>query len=204
MAIAWWTPLPPQRSGIADSSYALLGGLSAAIDVVAVVDDSVKDRVAAPPGVDVVGAREAASTRFTLDAYQLGNNWDFHGFMLRAALSRPGLLVLYDPSLYDFFVTLTGGTTSPILAEEVAYDSKGRFSAVTPPTIDVGKGRTDVDRLRLPMCRRLVESSRLVLVQSTAIRDVVRGALRDQTSLRRARQDGDGGASSTGGRRSPG
>jgi glycosyltransferase involved in cell wall biosynthesis len=142
------------------------------LEIVAVVDDSALGSARAPAGVEVVGAGDAVRRRFALDVYQLGNSWRYHGFMFPTVVRRPGLVAMHDPSIFDFVEQLTGGRTSPVLAEEVAYDSKGRFALATLPTVEVD-GRSEVDRLEVMMCRRIVEASRCVLVHSEAIATLV-------------------------------
>jgi glycosyltransferase involved in cell wall biosynthesis len=174
-SVAWWTPLPPQRSGIADYSYAVLEQMAQRLHITAVVEDRAVAGARAPEGVAVIGASRAACSPFDLDVYHFGNHWAYHGFMFEQALRRPGMLVLHDPSLYDFYRGLTGGSElSPVLAEELAYDSKGRYDTTRLPSVDVCEGTTAVDRLQVLMSRRLTEASRLTLVHSQWAAEVLR------------------------------
>src|ERR671920_286674 len=76
-----FTPLPPERNGIADYAAALLGALAEHYDCEAACEDWLAE---APPGVAVVDRalahRRAAQGRVL---HQLGNN-PGHGFVLRA------------------------------------------------------------------------------------------------------------------------
>ena len=171
MRIAWWSPLPPQRSGISDYSFELLAEISNDIQAIAVVRDDVVDLVESPPRVPVIGVSDylaGVAGSCDLDIYQMGNHLDFHGYMHSAVLSTPGLLVLHDLALLDFYVSACGGTRSPVLLEEARADDPAVIDDLPPILID---GREELDRLRFPLSRRLVEASRLTIVHSAWLRD---------------------------------
>lgn len=91
------TPLPPARNGIADYAYRVAGRLAIDYDSVILCDDPF---ALAPAGVPVMDPKQAfrlprARTCFV---HQLGNNFD-HGFVLHAALTNPGIVVLHDLKL---------------------------------------------------------------------------------------------------------
>jgi glycosyltransferase involved in cell wall biosynthesis len=166
MRIAWWSPLPPQRSGISDYSAMLLPHLREQVDVLAVVGDPVASTVRAPEGVRVVGATEyltGGAGPCDLDVYQMGNHALFHGYMHQHVLDRPGVLVLHDLSLLDFYISLCGGLDRVALLEEVRYNDP-TLDGVLPRTL-VG-GQYELDRMRLQLSRRLVEASLVTVVHS--------------------------------------
>jgi glycosyltransferase involved in cell wall biosynthesis len=80
LRLAVWSPLPPSTSGVADYVAESLPHLHTRFDVVTVAEE------APPPDVD-------------LDLYHLGNS-PAHAFVYRAALRRPGVVVLHDWSLH--------------------------------------------------------------------------------------------------------
>jgi glycosyltransferase involved in cell wall biosynthesis len=88
MRVAYYSPLPPSRSGIADYSTLLLPALRERIDIV-VAQDSKR-----PPDADVA-------------LYHLGNDPDAHGWILDALNERPGVVVLHEYVLHH----LIAGTT---------------------------------------------------------------------------------------------
>lgn len=96
-ALFAFTPLPPERNGIADYSALLLGALAPFYGVVAVTDAE-----AVPPphgvriGVDEADRRLAAVPARVL--HQIGNN-PGHSFVLRALRRHPGVVTLHDPGL---------------------------------------------------------------------------------------------------------
>ncbi|MFL5963552.1 MAG: glycosyltransferase [Gaiellaceae bacterium] len=88
MRAAYYSPLPPSRSGIADYSTLLLPALRERIDIV------VAERGKRAPQADVA-------------LYHLGNDPDAHGWILDALHERPGVVVLHEYVLHH----LIAGTT---------------------------------------------------------------------------------------------
>jgi glycosyltransferase involved in cell wall biosynthesis len=86
--VAYYSPLPPSRSGIADYSTLLLPALRERIDVVVAEE----------------GKRAPAAD---LALYHLGNDPDAHGWILDALNERPGVVVLHEYVLHH----LIAGTT---------------------------------------------------------------------------------------------
>jgi glycosyltransferase involved in cell wall biosynthesis len=108
--LAWYTPLPPMASGIADYSFELLPriGERAQVDAVAPKPRWPR-RLRVPPGMTLVGPDEAR-TRADENAYDavfyhLGNN-PFHEFVYQAALERPGITVFHDFVLHHLVAHL--------------------------------------------------------------------------------------------------
>ena len=169
--VGFWSPLPPQPSGIADYSYSILSELAKTFDVTAVVDDEfssvvpgkVRRRLQVPEGVAVANHATTKSNQFDCNIYQMGNNATFHSYMHDRVLEDPGLLVLHDPSLFDFYVGLCGGESSPSLREEVRLDLRTTNATIPKLRVD---GNDEVDRLALLMSRRLVDASLMTVVHS--------------------------------------
>ena len=90
--VAYFSPMPPESSGIADYSALLLPALRERLDV-----DVVKRGTKRPPrGTD-------------LPVYHLGNNPDAHGWILDALRRRPGAVVLHDFVLHHLVAGVTIG-----------------------------------------------------------------------------------------------
>ena len=92
MGVAYFSPMPPERSGIADYSALLLPELRQRIDVEVVRHG----RKRAPRGVDAC-------------LYHVGNNPDAHGWIVDALRRRPGVVVLHDFVLHHLVAGLTIG-----------------------------------------------------------------------------------------------
>ena len=90
--VAYYSPMPPERSGIADYSAHLLPALRERIDV------------------EVVRRGRKRPVRGTdLALYHVGNNPDAHGWIVEALRRRPGVVVLHDFVLHHLVAGLTIG-----------------------------------------------------------------------------------------------
>jgi glycosyltransferase involved in cell wall biosynthesis len=90
--VAYYSPLPPERSGIADYSALLLPALAERLDV----DVARRGRRRMPRGAD-------------LPLYHLGNDPESHGWILEALRARPGVAVLHEWVLHHLIAGLTLG-----------------------------------------------------------------------------------------------
>jgi glycosyltransferase involved in cell wall biosynthesis len=92
LKVAYYSPLPPERSGIADYSALLLPELERRLDVAVVRRGSRKP----PRGTDVA-------------LYHVGNNPDAHGWIVDALRRRAGVVVLHEFVLHHLIAGLTLG-----------------------------------------------------------------------------------------------
>ncbi|HEU5097585.1 MAG TPA: glycosyltransferase, partial [Roseiflexaceae bacterium] len=109
--LALWTPLPPQKSGIADYSTELLEHLTLKYDVEVFVDDGYL------PSIDLLNRyaiqhyhafeRRQAQLPFDCMIYQVGNSF-FHLYMYDVIRTWPGIIVLHDLLwgyvLFDYYL----------------------------------------------------------------------------------------------------
>lgn len=107
MRIAWFSPLPPHRSGIAAYSSEILPCLTSHAIEAFVDDGSGRHRVAEVrpiPGVPVHGAHDFvwrhARHPYDLVVYQLGNDL-CHNYMWPYLVRYAGLVVLHDAQLHQ-------------------------------------------------------------------------------------------------------
>src|SRR6478672_11118036 len=90
MRIAFFSPLPPAKSGIADYSAALLNSLHRIAEV-----EAFSER---PPHFD--------PARYDVCVYQIGNN-PYHIAPYQMALEHPGVVVLHEANLHHLITDLT-------------------------------------------------------------------------------------------------
>src|SRR5262249_10191137 len=88
--VAYYSPLPPSRSGIADYSALLLPALRERVEV-----------VVAEPG------KRAPATDVAL--YHVGNDPEAHGWIVDALRERPGVVVLHEYVLHHLIAGITIG-----------------------------------------------------------------------------------------------
>lgn len=101
--IAWLSPLPPQRSGIANYSYWLIKGLGPYVDLDLYcdetdVDGGLKTEFAVYP----LSAFPQQRQRYDEVIYHLGNNSLFHKQIYKLAWNFPATIVLHDYNISAF------------------------------------------------------------------------------------------------------
>jgi glycosyltransferase involved in cell wall biosynthesis len=92
LKVAYFSPLPPERSGISDYSALLLPALQERLDVAVVRRGTRRS----PRGTDVA-------------LYHVGNSPEAHGWIVDALRRHPGLVVLHDFVLHHLVAGLTIG-----------------------------------------------------------------------------------------------
>ncbi len=169
-----FSPLPPRRSGIAAYTAELAAALGRHRRVVVVVETAAD--IVDLPGAMVTcqaGYLAAGWLRALPHLYQLGNNAD-HGFVYRACLRRPGVLVLHDPVLHHLVEELTLGADDPAGYEAVMQYCHG------PAGLRLARLRqagvfSDAQRYRMPLHQAVVDASLGVLVHSAHAATRLRG-----------------------------
>jgi glycosyltransferase involved in cell wall biosynthesis len=94
--LAWFSPLPPMPSGIADYSSELLPLVAevAEVDVIC-PRPSLLRGAKAPPGISIRPPERFRPDRYDAIYYHLGNN-PWHEFVYETALRHPGICVFHD------------------------------------------------------------------------------------------------------------
>ena len=92
MRVAYFSPMPPERTGVADYSALLLPALEKRLDVTVVR----RGRKRVPRGAD-------------LALYHVGNNPDAHAWIVDALRRTPGVVVLHDFVLHHLVAGMTIG-----------------------------------------------------------------------------------------------
>lgn len=155
MRLAFFSPLPPVKSGIADYSEALLDPLS---------------RIAQ---VETFTTLPAAFDPSPYDAllYQLGNN-PYHSFAYEAALQHPGIVVLHEANLHHLIadITIRRGDWDAYMRELELNGSAEALEYAKRHVRTLERG----PQYDIPMLRTILERSRGVVVHSDAVGDVVR------------------------------
>jgi glycosyltransferase involved in cell wall biosynthesis/SAM-dependent methyltransferase len=157
LRVAFYSPLPPARSGIADYSAALIDALRPLADL----------EVFSAAGE----ARDPA--QFDIALYHVGNN-AYHDFVYEAALSHPGVVVMHESNLHHLIADLTikRGNWDAYVAEcEYNGGAAGRTFAERVRKLEVGP-----DYEGLPMTRRVLESARALVVHSRFLEQEMRSA----------------------------
>jgi glycosyltransferase involved in cell wall biosynthesis len=175
LRIAWFSPLPPQRSGVAEYSADLLPYLRERADIDVFVEDPLIHRgtgIAAEFSINhyLSFPDRMRRERYDLCVYQMGNDI-VHRFVFLTLLGYPGLVVLHEPMLHHFMLQmLSHGWTMRDYAYELDYNYGTRR-----PDIEamVAADATELARFEYPMIQRVVDSSLGIIVHSEFAADEV-------------------------------
>ncbi|MEP7365332.1 MAG: glycosyltransferase [Acidobacteriota bacterium] len=158
MKLAYFSPLPPARSGIADYSAMLLDELRGLLDV----------ETFAGEGKPFHGPAAGS-----IALYQLGNNAD-HIEAYETALRHPGVVVLHEANLHHLIsdITIRRGDWDAYISA-CAHDSgeAARAFAERVRALEVGP---DYDGV--PMLRRVLEKAQGLIAHSRYVADKCRQA----------------------------
>ena len=146
MRVAFFSPMPPSPSGIADYSQALVEQLQrlAKIEVFS-------------------GPSEFRPQEFDLALYQIGNN-PHHDFVYETALRHPGVVVMHEMNLHHLIadITIKRGDWDAYL-REVEYNGGAEALEYARR---VERLETGPDYEGVSMTRRLLESAKALIVHS--------------------------------------
>ncbi len=148
MKVAYYAPLPPARTGVADYAAALLAALRRH------------------------GTVEPHARKADVALYQLGNN-PLHREIYRRALAQPGVAVLHDAVLHHFML---GALDRAAYIDEFVYNY-GEWNRSLAEGLWRARASSGFDRryFDYPMLKRIAERSRAVVVHNPAAARMVRG-----------------------------
>ncbi len=155
--VAFFSPLPPARSGIADYSAALVEELRTLVNLEVFAS---KPERFEPADFDVV-------------LYQIGNNV-YHEFCYEAALEHPGVVVVHEANLHHLIADMTikrGDWDSYMRAVEQEGGPAAFAHAQRVRALEVGP-----DYEGVPMLRRLLARSKAAVVHSGCVESELRGS----------------------------
>ena len=157
MKVAFFSPLPPAKSGIADYSATLVSELALLADVTTFS--------AMPAHFDPAS--------FDVAVYQIGNN-GYHDFCYEMAVKHPGVVVIHEANLHHLLADLTikrGDWDAYLVEVEYEGGPEALAFAHRVRALEVGP-----DYEGVPMLRRLLARSRAAIVHSECVRGELRQA----------------------------
>lgn len=174
MKLALFSPLNPQKSGIADYSEELLPYLAKRAEIDIVIDVGIT-----PTTEHIVKnfsiypfthfEQRHHQTPYDLCLYQMGNNTAYHRYMDASIQAHPGVVTLHDYVLHHFY--------AEIFAEEERYDEYQL--AMESYYGELGKKiaekfrqgiRSDYVNYQLPFYQRVVNPSLGTIVHSSYLK----------------------------------
>ena len=158
MRVAYYSPLPPQQSGIADYSALLLPALRRHVDVA------------------VARRRRPLFRKTGVALYHVGNDPEAHGWIVDALRRRPGVVVLHDFVLHHLVAGTTlgrGDAPAYVRAMERAAGPGGRLLAeqvaagAAPPPWET---RAE----EFPLVDEVLDHATALIVHSRYVEDLAR------------------------------
>jgi glycosyltransferase involved in cell wall biosynthesis len=168
----WFSPLPPARTGIADYTFGILAELSHRAEVTLWTDragwDPALEQYATvrhyqPDRVDWVEVNRAG-----LSFYNIGNNHLHHASIWQVSRQSPGVVILHDARLHDFFESLYRGhwrDEAGYLAQiEKHYGEEGLLAATE--FVTARHGDFDLMAQRFPLTPAVLENALAAVVHT--------------------------------------
>jgi len=175
MRLAYFSPLPPQRSGIADYSAELVPCLAEHLELELFVDEGVRVDPEIRDRFPVHGERAFPGLwergRFDAVLYHLGNNPDFHSRIWRTLTAYPGILVLHEAMVHHLVrgMTLSKGDLEGYV-EEMRYAYGRTGQGLARRSLDTG---IPLDVWSYPLFERAVDASLAVITHNEFTRQRV-------------------------------
>ncbi len=161
MRVAYYSPMPPSRSGIADYSALLVPALSERVEV-----------TVARPG------RFRRDPKADVRLYHVGNDAEAHGWIVETLRRRPGVVALHDFVLHHLVVGLTfarGNAAGYLAAMEREAGLVGRLLAYAvldnklPPLWETRPEE-------FPLCGEVLDRATGLIVHSRYVEERARAA----------------------------
>jgi len=177
--ILYASPFPPQASGIADYSMAMVEALRGRFDLTLYVRGE-----EGPPGFPALrrGVDPVAFEAFDERVYHIGNNFAYHDYIYEAALRHPGVVVLHECVLYYLVIGLY--RERPDFYRRLYEIGGARAVSIVKYLVKEG---ADLMRYhapeRLPLNRELLRSENRFIVHSHYAERMVRAEAGDQARV---------------------
>jgi glycosyltransferase involved in cell wall biosynthesis len=177
--LAFVSPFPPQRSGIADYAAGLLPGLARQFEITLVSE--VPPQLPGPAHAWVDARR--GGWRRALDAcdvalYQMGNH-PLHGFVFDALSEYPGVVTLHEVLLHASLAGRWLPADPERYVAEMRYAHGPDGERAARQAIDKALAIWDYEPWRYPLTRRVVDNARGLVLHSRFALDRVREIRRD-------------------------
>ncbi len=173
LKLAYFSPLPPAPSGIADYSQQLLPALATQFDITMFVDDptAVSSPLTQQFPTYPISDYPARRWQTDLPLYHMGNSLH-HAAIYDTLIQYPGLVVLHDYGLHHFVAGHTTGRSDFVrFWREMVYN-EGVAGART--TWAIAREEARQEPFSTPLNGRVRDASLALLVHSDYVRDLLR------------------------------
>ena len=175
MRLNWFSPLPPERSGIAEFTAALAPLIRQRTQARYISERRGVGAQGAFPGAESLeDLRQVDVNRADLNVYNIGNNASFHGEIWRLASEYPGIVILHDFRLQHLFggMFLTGRNDREGYLS-LMRDAYGREGEAAASLMATGRASTEAVSELFPLVEVALRGAAGVVVHSDeALQDV--------------------------------
>ncbi len=180
MKIAYFSPLPPLKSGISDYSRELLPQLAQILEIDLFVDNYQPTCSQIKSDFKIFNIDEFHRNKmykhYDQIIYHIGNNSAFHQNIYNTALKYPGVVVLHDYALHHMIAQLTIGIKDfDAYVEEMKYNYGQEGVLLARQSIEGGRRRiwNTGNTLQYPLNKRILEHSQAVIVHSNFLKNLI-------------------------------
>ncbi|WP_315786948.1 glycosyltransferase [Fischerella sp. JS2] len=168
--IAYVSPWPPQRSGIANYSYEIVRYLKEYADITLYVDNEQEcrtDTLELP--LKNISALPKDVDKYDCIVYHIGNNTKFHQEIYRMAWQYPGIVVLHELNIHPFLADAFLNTKDEYLYADALREGYGEQGASSYD--DVKFKRINPNIWTFPLSHALVKRSIATIVHSQWVKE---------------------------------
>jgi glycosyltransferase involved in cell wall biosynthesis len=177
LRLAYLTPLPPARTGIADYSLELLPALSRRADVMVFAEQG--GALLELAGIPVLPLSDYPAARWQFDAavYQMGNS-AYHAAISQLLRRYPGIMVLHDFGLHQLWASQSLAVGRPVIYQrEMGYALGANGLAQASA---VAAGRQEPPHFEVALNDRFLRASLGVITHSHYAQRLVSERVPDQ------------------------
>lgn len=168
--IAYVSPWPPQRSGIANYSFEIVRHLKEYVDITLFLENS-EQSSSDNLGLSVKNISALAEEQAKYDSiiYHIGNNTKFHKEIYRMAWQYPGIIVLHEFNIHPFLADAFLGTDDEYLYADAISEGYGELGKTSYEAVK-SKG-VSPEIWHFPMSHALVKRSIATIVHSSWVKE---------------------------------
>lgn len=177
MRLAYFSPLGPQHSGISDYSEELLPQLAEHFEITVFVDGFHPHSAELNSNFEIHDFRRQRSLIQELDKFDavifhMGNDHRYHAGIHEAMLAHPGIVVLHDFAVHDFYLGLSRDRAQTHLyLDEVEFAHGKKIRNVAEEEIKRGATPSIAAQpIQFPLNKRILTSAEGVIVHSDWVR----------------------------------
>ncbi len=169
LRIAYASPWPPQRTGVAGSSVSLTEKLAEHVDLTVFTEATGRSHDAPHKilSVQPLNVLDEQQERFDAVIYHLGNNVEFHRAIYMQAWRRPGVVVIHDTNIHSFLAGSFLGSED----EHLYFDAVEQGYGIPRDQCDP----ETLDLYEYPMGRAIAQRSLATIVHNHWAREQLEG-----------------------------